>query len=120
MKFVAIQSYHNYIDAHLAAGRLEQEHIRVWLEDENTATLIPVDSIKLMVAEAQAERAIRLLQVIESAQKQAKTCPQCQSTDIAPAMHKASSLSNSIRSFFGKHSLAPQSSFHCLSCAAEF
>lgn len=120
MKFVAIQSYHNYIDAHLASGRLEQENIRVWLEDENTATIIPLGTIRLMVAQAQAERAIRLLQAIESEQKLTNTCPQCRSTDIAPALRKASSFSDIFRSFFNKRSLTAQHSFYCLSCAAKF
>jgi hypothetical protein len=64
--FVPLCSFDNYIPAHIALGRLESENIRCYLQDENTVTIDPflayaVGGIKLMVADVQAERALRLL-----------------------------------------------------------
>ena len=66
MNFVLVQSYDNYIPAHIALGRLREEFINCYLQDEYTVTIDPLISnaiggIKLMVAEEQAQRAIDLL-----------------------------------------------------------
>jgi hypothetical protein len=66
MKFVAITSYDNYIPAHIALGRLKEEYINCYLQDEYTVTIDPflsnaIGGIKLMVAESQAERALEIL-----------------------------------------------------------
>jgi hypothetical protein len=66
MKYVLLQSYDNYIDAHIAKGRLEEELINCYLQDENSVTINPflsnaIGGIKLMVAEVQAERAREIL-----------------------------------------------------------
>ena len=67
MKFVHVDTFFSYIDAHIILGRLEEEGIKGWLKDEHTATLIPafapsLGGIMLMIPEPQAERAIELLQ----------------------------------------------------------
>ena len=54
MNFVLLQSYDNYISAHIAMGRLEEDGINCWLKDENTVTINPIltnaiGGIKLMV-----------------------------------------------------------------------
>jgi len=66
MDFVLLCAYTNYIEAHIVMGRLEQENIRCFLQDEYTVTIDPIltnaiGGIKLMVARAQAERAIQIL-----------------------------------------------------------
>jgi hypothetical protein len=66
MSFVAISTYDNYISAHIALGRLQAEYINCYLQDEYTVTIDPflsnaIGGIKLMVAEAQVERAISIL-----------------------------------------------------------
>ncbi|MCH5599991.1 putative signal transducing protein [Niabella ginsengisoli] len=64
MKFFIAAVYDDYISAHLAMGRLQDEHINCWLKDENTVTMITantVGGIKLMVAEPQIERALALI-----------------------------------------------------------
>ena len=66
MNFVAIRSYDNYIPAHIAMGRLKDEFINCYLENENSVTIDPflsnaIGGIRLMVAETQAGRAIELL-----------------------------------------------------------
>jgi len=66
VRYIAIQSYDNYIDANIILARLQQEEIICWLQDENTATTMPflsnsIGGIKLMVAEPQVPRALELL-----------------------------------------------------------
>ena len=67
MSFIAICTYDNYIPAHIAMGRLQSEYINCYLQDEYSVTIDPflsnaIGGIKLMVAEAQAERALSILQ----------------------------------------------------------
>jgi hypothetical protein len=67
MSFVVISTYDNYIPAHIALGRLQAENINCHLQDEYSVTIDPflsnaIGGIKLMVAEAQVERAISILQ----------------------------------------------------------
>ena len=69
MNFVVIASYDNYVPAHIAMGRLEEEGINCWLQDEYTVTIDPllsnaVGGIKLMVTEPQAERALEILNAV--------------------------------------------------------
>jgi len=66
MKFVAVKEFDDYISAHILMGRLKEENIICHLKDENTITTAPFLSpifggIKLMVPEAQAERAFEIL-----------------------------------------------------------
>jgi len=66
MNFVVIQSYDNYIPSHIALGRLREEFINCYLQNENSVTIDPflsnaIGGIKLMVAEEQVQRAIDLL-----------------------------------------------------------
>ena len=66
MDFVNIRSFDNYIHAHIALGKLQEEYINCYLQDENTVTIDPlltyaIGGIKLMVIKSQAERAINIL-----------------------------------------------------------
>ena len=66
MKFISIHSYDDYISAHIALGRLKEEYINCYLQDEYSATIGPflsnaIGGIKLMVADTQAERALAIL-----------------------------------------------------------
>ncbi|HLG40590.1 MAG TPA: DUF2007 domain-containing protein [Chitinophagaceae bacterium] len=68
MNFVIIQSFDNYIPAHIALGRLKEEYINCYLQDEYSNTIGPflsnaIGGIKLMVAETQAERAMEILNI---------------------------------------------------------
>ncbi|HEY0356393.1 MAG TPA: DUF2007 domain-containing protein, partial [Flavisolibacter sp.] len=65
MEFILLQSFTNYIDAHIVSGRLQEEGIHCWLKDENLATLYPIwtnatGGIKLMVADNQVNEAKNL------------------------------------------------------------
>ena len=69
MSFIAISAYDNYIPAHIALGRLKEQYINCYLQDEYTVTIDPllsnaVGGIKLMVAETQAERALEILNTV--------------------------------------------------------
>ena len=66
MNFVQLQSFSNYIDAHMLKGQLEEAGIQCWLKDENSMTITPflnnaLGGIKLMVAESDLETAKELL-----------------------------------------------------------
>ncbi len=71
MKFVEITSFDNYIDAHILLGRLKDEYINCYLQDEYTVTIDPflsnaIGGIKVMVVEVQAERALEILDTLRS------------------------------------------------------
>ena len=69
MDFILLRSFDNYIDAHIVKGRLEDQGIHCWLKDENLSALIvdPIltnavsGGIKLMVPEAELEKAMEIL-----------------------------------------------------------
>jgi hypothetical protein len=66
MKFILLLTFDNYIPAHIALGRLKDEFINCYLQDEYTVTIDPllsnaIGGIKLMVAESQVERALEIL-----------------------------------------------------------
>ena len=66
MGFILLCSFDNYIPAHIALGRLKEEFINCYLQDEYSVTIDPflsnaIGGIKLMVAETQAERAREIL-----------------------------------------------------------
>ena len=66
MGYIILCSFDNYIPAHIALGRLKEEFINCYLQDEYSVTIDPflsnaIGGIKLMVAEAQVERARDIL-----------------------------------------------------------
>jgi len=68
MEFVLLQTFDNYIDAHIVKGRLEAEDIICWLKDEHLSALIVdpvlvsvIAGIKLMVAKDHVEKAKQIL-----------------------------------------------------------
>jgi hypothetical protein len=66
MEFVELTAFDNYIDAHTALGRLRQEYINCYLQDELSATIAPflsnsIGGIKLMVVDTQVDRAREIL-----------------------------------------------------------
>jgi Putative prokaryotic signal transducing protein len=70
MKFILLVSFDNYIPAHIALGRLKEEYINCYLQDEYSVTIDPflsnaIGGIKLMVAETQAERALEILNSLQ-------------------------------------------------------
>ncbi|MFT3678223.1 MAG: DUF2007 domain-containing protein [Chitinophagaceae bacterium] len=70
MSFENLCSFDNYISAHIALGKLQEEFINCYLVDEHSATITPylvnsLGGIKLMVDSTQAGRARSLLAEME-------------------------------------------------------
>ena len=69
MDFILLETFDNYIDAHIVKGRLEDQNISCWLKDENLSTIIvdPIltnaisGGIKLMVAKDDLTKALDVL-----------------------------------------------------------
>lgn len=128
MNFVLLQSYDNYVSAHIAMGRLEEDGIKCWLQNENTVTIYPVWSnavggIKLMVTESQAQRALDLLKQYDQQQKITHPCPQCGSdnVELVTTPRKAS---NWLSVFWGAltftYAMPVDKVYHCFDCGKEF
>jgi predicted RNA-binding Zn-ribbon protein involved in translation (DUF1610 family) len=128
MNFVLLQSYDNYISAHIAMGRLEEDGVNCWLKDENTATINPILSnaiggIKLMVESTQAERAATILKDLELQYKATITCPKCGSHNIelVSTPRKPSNWIMAIFGFlFSNYALSAEKVNHCFNCGNEF
>ena len=66
MGFVLLRSYDDYISANIVLGRLREEDINCYLQDEYSVTINPplsnsIGGIKLMVADTQAKQAEEIL-----------------------------------------------------------
>lgn len=82
MSFKQIASFDNYLLANMTLGLLEENNINCHLKDENIVTIDPllnpaVGGIKLMVFEAQEERARDLIKEAEAAYLDELICPYC-------------------------------------------
>jgi hypothetical protein len=128
MNFIPLQSYNNYIDAHIVMGQLEEQGIVCWLKDEYTITIDPIltnalGGIKIMVAETQAQRALDILQKNNTHIKELNSCPKCQSTDV-----EFISSNRNTRNWFtalagfilGDFAIAGKKVFHCFACGWEW
>ncbi|MGZ5190891.1 MAG: putative signal transducing protein [Flavisolibacter sp.] len=127
MKFVLLDSFANYIDAHIVLGRMKEEEIQCWLKDENTVTLDPiltnaVGGIKLMVTEDQYEKALTLLRQFRAEKRSNYACPKCNSHDIerVSSPRKASSWFGVFIGLFTSFALTSEQIWHCFQCKAEF
>jgi DNA-directed RNA polymerase subunit RPC12/RpoP len=128
MTFVLLQSYDNYVSAHIAMGRLEEDGVNCWLKDENTVTINPIltnaiGGIKLMVESTQADRAATILKDLELQYKENITCPQCGSHNIE-LVSTPRKPSNWIMALFGYlaggYALSAEKVNHCFDCGKEF
>jgi predicted Zn-ribbon and HTH transcriptional regulator len=128
MDFVILQSFNNYMDAHLLMGRLESEGIECWLQDENTVTINPVwtnavGGIKLLVKKEDAFHARQILWEIETNRKQAIECPKCKghNIELVSTPRKASNWFSAVFTFFiGDYALTVDKVNHCFDCGHEF
>lgn len=128
MTFVAIQSFTNYIDAHIILGRLQEAGIECWLKNEATTTIIPVwttalGGIQLMVKKDQFQRADSMLQKIAEEKKATRVCPHCFSHNVEyiNTLRKPVNWLSAIVTFFlGDLALMPEQRYHCFHCGAEF
>lgn len=128
MKYVIGAVYDDYISANLAQGLLESENINCWLKDELSVTVQPfltngLNGIKLMVAEPQLERALRILQTTKQQFNQQHACPQCGSTNIE-YVSTPKKVSNVLGALFGAMFLGSglqfEKKYHCFDCGHEY
>jgi hypothetical protein len=128
MNYVIVATYDNYIPAHIAMGRLEEDGILCWLKDENTSTINPVlgnaiGGIKLMVASAQAERAAAILKELEAVRKASLMCPFCGShnVELVSTPRKPSNWLMAIFGFlFASYAMPAEKVNHCFDCSKEY
>lgn len=128
MQFIIIQTYDNYVAAHIAMGRLQEDGINCWLKDENTVTIDPiltnaVGGIKLMVPSVQAERALAILRMLDQKNKALNPCPQCasQNVEVVTTPRKASNWASAfIGLFFTSYAMPVEKVYHCFDCAFEY
>ncbi len=127
MKFIEVWSYDNYVPAHIALGRLKEEGMECWLKDENTVTIGPiltnaVGGIKLMVAEADAENAWKLLKRLQNEYQAGIVCAKCGSSNIelVSTPRKPLTWFTAISTFFlGDYALTVDKVYHCFDCKHE-
>lgn len=128
MEFILLNSYGNYVEAHIAKGVLEEEGITCWLKDENTVTIDPiltnaVGGIKLMVAREDAQRAWELLNALLQEQRQKISCPKCGShqVEMVSSPRKLSNWASAIIGFFiTSYAMPVEKLLHCFDCGHEF
>jgi len=128
MNFVILQSFNNYLDAHLLMAKLESEEIQCWLQDENTVTLYPiltnaVGGIKLFVNKNDLSRARQIFWEVENNRKKTIECPKCKghNIELVSTPRKAANWFSAILTFFlGDYALAVDKVNHCFDCGNEF
>ena len=128
MGYIILNSYNNYIEAHITKGVLEEHRINCWLKDENTITIDPiltnaVGGIKVMIAKEDEEKAHGILNKLRTEQKLTVLCPACGSNNIEliSTPRKAYNWVSAISTFFlGSFAIATDKVNHCFDCKHEF
>jgi predicted RNA-binding Zn-ribbon protein involved in translation (DUF1610 family) len=127
-RFVIVAVFDNYVPAHIARGRLEEEGINCWLQDENTVTIDPILSqaiggIKLMVPATQSERAADILGLVRNKFFAKNACPSCGSTNVemVSSPRKLSNWLGALIGYFAINYAVPvEKDFHCFNCGNEW
>jgi hypothetical protein len=127
MQFIPIWSYDNYVPAHIAMGRLQEEEIDCWLKDENTVTLDPLltnalGGIKLMVDKDKAEAALVLLNGNREKYKSRLRCKKCGSHNmelVTSPKQTGTWLSFIVGLFLTSFALTGDKVYHCFDCGHE-
>ena len=128
MKSILLASFDNYIEAHLVLGRLQQDGIDCWLQDENTVTINPIFSgvvggIKLMVTSDQYAKALQLQEEFAEELKKTYRCPNCGSSEIA-YVAQGKKVKNWISSIvtwlLGSYAIPIEKTWHCYTCSEDF
>jgi len=128
MEFVILQSFSNYVDAHLLMTRLQSEEIECWLQDENTVTIYPVwtnavGGIKLLVKKADFQRAAEIFRETENIRTHGIECPNCKghNVELVSTPRKASNWFSAIFGFlFVSYAMSVDKVNHCFDCGFEF
>lgn len=127
MKFLPLRSYDNYIAAHLRLQQLEAEHIHAVLQDEYTVTIDPILSnavggIKILVPEAQWERAARVMEQLEDTYRKSVACPACGAFQLerVPNNKKPANWLTALLTWgFGSYAVSVNSVYRCFHCGHE-
>jgi DNA-directed RNA polymerase subunit RPC12/RpoP len=128
MKILLLDSFDNYIEAHLIMGRLKDDGINCWLQDENTITIIPILSpsageIKLMVTEDDFAKAKALLDQFAEEKKTWYSCPYCGSRNIEYITNTRKTsgwISAAVTWMLGSYAKAANKTWHCFDCKKDF
>lgn len=122
MQFIPVKTFDSYVTANIWMGRLEEENIVCFLQDEYSVTINPAlanaaGGIKLCVTSAQLERCKKLILKMES--ETAIKCPDCDSLNIhleEKANVSGGFLKKLVKELFSfRHNSIPQA-FHCRNC----
>jgi predicted RNA-binding Zn-ribbon protein involved in translation (DUF1610 family) len=124
MEFVQLESFYNYIDAHLLKTHLESEGVECWLQDENTGTISPgyanvFGGIKLLVSAKDYSRARKILREAKSR----FPCARCNSlnTELVTSLKKPRNWIGVLAAvLFGNHGRGISKTYHCFDCGHEF
>jgi ribosomal protein L37AE/L43A len=127
MDFIPIQSFDNYITAHIWLNKLEDAGIDCYLKDEYTVTIDPmlsnaIGGIKLCVATHHLEEAKNLIEQILQETKVKQQCPKCNSYNVqyiiptTPTNIFTAIISWSVASF----AVTKTKVYHCNNCQHEF
>jgi predicted nucleic-acid-binding Zn-ribbon protein len=128
MKFIAIRSFDNYIDANIIVGKLQTEEVVCFLQDEYTVTIDPIlcnaiGGIKLIVPENEAERAKALLLQFDAEKKLLLKCPKCGCDNVEYISNPAKSgnwLSAIVSFLFSSYAVSIKKNYRCFDCGYEF
>ena len=128
MDFVVLKSFTNYIDAHIILGRMQEEGVDCWLNNENTTTIMPIwttaiGGIQLMVQGEHLQKASDVLKVIEQEKKENISCPKCNSRDVEyinTIRKPVNWLSAAATFFLGDYAVMPEQRYHCFKCGEEW
>jgi DNA-directed RNA polymerase subunit RPC12/RpoP len=128
MDIVVLNSYPNYVEAHIAKGVVEEQGIRCWLKDENTVTIDPIltnaiGGIKLLVLKEEAQQAWEILQALKKEKQATVACANCGSHNLefVSTPRKASNWFTAIATFFiSDYAVALDKVYHCFDCGHEF
>lgn len=125
---VELIAFDNYVEAHIAMGRLVEDDINCHLKDEYTVSIDPiltnaVGGIKLMVAEVQAERAAGILRELKNKHLAQNPCPACGSLNVdrVSTPRKASNWASALIGLLITSYAAPvEKVMHCFECGKEY
>lgn len=128
MDFIILETFDNYIDAHLTMGRLEEAGIKCWLKDEDTITLAPMlgnalGGIKLMINKNDLDDANGILNELKEIKRKSFACPYCSSHNIEyiTSSRKTGNIISSILTWLmGSYAIGIKQTWHCFDCNKEF
>lgn len=134
MELVTIRTFDNALEANIVKSKLESENIPCTLFDENIVGLNPlynitVGGIKLKIHEMDVDRALQIIEESEkleqnSLDKEAITCPNCQSMDVYTgfkSMKSTKGILSAIISFvFFVYPIYYKTVYKCKNCGKEF